>query len=151
LEETGPFFVNFQAILTEIRTSGVQEGPRGDVSTVEIEQHGLVNDYKSNGRETGLMYVRLDAGEGDILRFVKFLLSRELWADQFGTGSFFSLLFRTRGRWLGYCAHVGACAVMLFREKNGLAFQLFFFMDIVGCLDLDLDDDPTGIQVAATP
>jgi hypothetical protein len=49
---------------------GAQEGPRGDVSTVEIEKHGLVNKSMSNVRQTELVYVRRDGGEDDILRLV---------------------------------------------------------------------------------
>jgi hypothetical protein len=40
------------------------------VSTVEIELHGLVNEFMSNGPQTALVYVRLDGGEVDILRLI---------------------------------------------------------------------------------
>jgi hypothetical protein len=62
--------VTFRAILTELRTSGAQDVSRGDVTTVEIEQHGIVIEYMSYDHHTRLMYVRRDGGEDDILRLV---------------------------------------------------------------------------------
>jgi hypothetical protein len=47
-----------------------RKASRGVVATVEIEQHRLVDEFTSNEHQTGLMYVRLDDGEDDILRLV---------------------------------------------------------------------------------
>jgi hypothetical protein len=85
--------------LTEIRTSGAQEDPRGDVSTVEIEKHRLVKEFMSKSSQTALVYVQLDGGEDGIPRLVEFHPSREIWAGQVWNmivfHSAFSRMFRT--------------------------------------------------------
>jgi hypothetical protein len=62
--------VSLRAILTEIRSSDAQEGPRGDVATVENELHRLVDEIIRNVHQAGLICVRLCGDENDTLRLV---------------------------------------------------------------------------------
>jgi hypothetical protein len=90
--------VTFKVILTEIRASGAQDVRRGNVTTVEIEQHRLVNEFMSNGHQTEPMYVSLHGGEDDILRLVYFHPSREIWTGQVWNMIVFHFTFRLVGR-----------------------------------------------------
>jgi hypothetical protein len=112
--------VSFRAILTEIRTSGAQGGPREDVATVGIEYHRLVNESMSSGHQSALTYVRLYGGKDDILRLVYLRPSREIWARQVWNMIVFHFAFplgspMRRSLAFGFYAYVGACALTLSR------------------------------------